>query len=376
MISRRSFLFGAAGTVLAAGAGGALFATTRTPHAALAPWQAPGALATDPRVKAAEWAILSPNPHNRQPWLLALSGANEVTVFCDLDRRLPVTDPFDRQIMIGLGCFIELYRLAAAQEGFEAIITPFPEGAPALNERLDKRPVAHIALVDGAAPDPLFAAAPNRRSYKEPFTDQAVAGSVLAGVRTASGVAFQDTVEADRVAALRTLCWDAWLIESENPAAHQESVDLMRIGKDEIEQNPDGIDLGGPMLEALHVAGLLTRETVADPTSTAYAQGKAAYEEMIGSAKGFVWQVAENTRAAQLQAGRDWLRINLAATAAGLAVHPLSQCLQEYEAMAPAYAQAHAALAPEGGTVQMLARVGYGPDVPPTPRWPAATRIL
>ena len=38
----------------------------------------------------------------------------------------------------------------------------------------------------------------------------------------------------------------------------------MRIGKAEINANPDGIDLGGAFLEALSAAGLLTRETLAD----------------------------------------------------------------------------------------------------------------
>lgn len=83
----------------------------------VAPWR--GATATtdpDPRVRALAWAVLAPNPHNRQPWLVKLpdSRPDEVWLHCDLDRRLPVTDPLDRQILIGFGCFAELFRLAAA----------------------------------------------------------------------------------------------------------------------------------------------------------------------------------------------------------------------------------------------------------------------
>ena len=37
--------------------------------------------------------------------------------------------------------------------------------------------------------------------------------------------------------------------------------------------------------------------------------------------------------------------------------------------MAAHYRQVHELLAPEGGTVQMLARLGYGESVPPSPRW-------
>jgi hypothetical protein len=36
----------------------------------------------------------------------------------------------------------------------------------------------------------------------------------------------------------------------------------------------------------------------------------------------------------------------------------------------------HAKLAPDGGRVQMLARIGYGPAVDQSPRWPLETIIV
>ncbi len=43
--------------------------------------------------------------------------------------------------------------------------------------------------------------------------------------------------------------------------------------------------------------------------------------------------------------------------------------------MAEVRAEAHRMLAPEGGTVQMLGRVGYGPEVARTPRWPLEAKL-
>jgi len=82
-----------------------------------------------------------------------------------------------------------------------------------------------------------------------------------------------------------------------------------------------------------------------------------------------------NSREDQIAAGRRWLRLNLATTELGLALHPVSQALQEYPEMAPYYAKAHEMLATEGQTVQMLGRLGYGPETPVSPRWPLETRI-
>jgi hypothetical protein len=75
-------------------------------------------------------------------------------------------------------------------------------------------------------------------------------------------------------------------------------------------------------------------------------------------------------------AGRVYLRVNLAATSLGLAMHPMSQALQEYAEVADAHARIHALLVPEGGRVQMLARVGHGPDVPPSPRFPLEAKLV
>lgn len=72
---------------------------------------------------------------------------------------------------------------------------------------------------------------------------------------------------------------------------------------------------------------------------------------------GHIWQVTPtNTREDQIAAGH-WLRLNLAATTTGLGTQPLSQPLQEYPEMKALYEGVHARLAPEAGTVQMLARI-------------------
>ena len=56
-------------------------------------------------------------------------------------------------------------------------------------------------------------------------------------------------------------------------------------------------------------------------------------------------------------------------------MQPMSQALQEYPEMAEIYKQTHDALAPAGQTVQMLARIGYGPTVPVSPRWPLEAKL-
>ena len=90
-----------------------------------------------------------------------------------------------------------------------------------------------------------------------------------------------------------------------------------------------------------------------------------------------IWTVTpDNARTTQINAGRDWLRINLAAVAEGVGFHPLSQALQEYPEMTEIYDEVHMRFAPDGGTVQMLSRLGYGPATGPTPRWPLEEKLV
>lgn len=375
---RKMILLVGGGAVLAAGGAFGL-AATRTPRSAFLPWDQAGRY-DDPRLRVLSWALLAPNPHNRQPWLADLSEPDVITLFADPGRLLPHTDPFNRQITIGLGCFLELLRMAAAEDGLRAEIAPFPQGSSP--DSLDRRPIARITLTPDAsiARDPLFALVPMRRSNKEPFDiTRPVPPDLLAPLAAAArnGTRFGGTVDATEVSDLRALTREALRIEVETPHTFQESVDLFRIGHHEVDANPDGIDFTGPLFETLRLTGQFSRDSAADPTSFAFRAGLDAVYANADTAMGHVWLVTQdNRRETQLATGADWLRVNLAATAQGLGFQPLSQALQEFPEMAEPFRKVHDRLAPEGGTVQMLSRIGYGPTVGTSPRWPLESRIV
>lgn len=372
-LNRRNFILGAGGTLALVGAAGA-WRVTRMPETAFAPWTFDPRPLPDVRLDAFRHAILAPNPHNRQPWTIRLEGAEQAIVSCDLDRRLPETDPFDRQNVIGFGTFLELARIAAAERGVRMEIEPFPEGEP--QPRLDKRPVARLTFArdPGQARDPLFAAIFKRRTNRLVYSAAPAAAQLESldreGAVTGTDPAF--------LAKLRQLAVAAIEGELRDPPAYRESIELMRIGHGQIDANPDGIPLSGPMIEATAMLGLTTRETLADPGSTSFQIGLDQMKETYGSIPAALWVVTPgNSRRDQLEAGRRYVRANLAASAMGLAMHPLSQSLQEYPAMAEHYRAVHTLLGASGEQrVQMLARIGTADMVPPAPRWPVESHYL
>ena len=376
-LSRRKTLTLIGGGVILAATAGLGVIASRTPRTALLPWGQAGE-GEDARHRALSYALLAPNPHNRQPWLVDLREPGVVTVHVDTARLLPFTDPYSRQITIGLGCFLELMRMAASHDGQRVTITPFPEGFD--DRALDGRPVARAVFTADAAvtPDPLFVHVLDRRSNKEPYdTSRPLPADTLDRLAVAGSARLGGTIVPAEVAEWRALTREALQIEIETPHTYRESVDLFRIGRTEVDANPDGIDFTGPLFEVMGATGLFTREVAMDTGSQAYRAGIDAVFANADTAMGHVWLVTEgNSRPDQIATGADWLRVNLAATAAGLAFQPLSQALQEYPEMAMLYRDLHARLAPQGGTVQMLARIGYGPTVDPSPRWPLEAKIL
>ncbi len=86
---------------------------------------------------------------------------------------------------------------------------------------------------------------------------------------------------------------------------------------------------------------------------------------------GYLWITSPgNSRIDQIRAGALYARANLAASAAGLAMHPVSQALQEYPEMDIEYKALHRRLnVVEPQRIQMLPRVGYAPTVAPAAPW-------
>ncbi len=333
------------------------------------PWTHPGEGEADPRRRAIAYGLLAPNPHNMQPWMADLREPGLVTLYTDPDRLLLVTDPFNRQIVIGCGGFLELMRMSAAEQGFEAHIEVFPQGEA--EPRLDARPFARVTFTRGGARDPLFAHVLARRTSRIPFEPRPIPPAAASRILAAAlpGVQAGCALDADRLAALRALVYEAARVEAYTPAAAHESCQRTFIGAADIAAHRYGVSLDGPTIEAAHALGLLTQAKMEQPGTWAFKESLSFLKTLSDTAQGFVWLTTPgDSRAEQIQAGRSYLRVNTQAAAEGLAMHPWSQALQEYPTMADLYRQAHRTLAPEGGRVQMLVRIGYAGPVAPAPR--------
>jgi hypothetical protein len=114
---------------------------------------------------ALELAVRAPSLHNIQPWRWR-SGDDAVELFLDTSRRLPATDPHDRELTISCGAALHHLVVALAGMGRAATVHRLPDPA---------RPscLARVELTE-RPPSPsdvaLAAAIPRRRTDRRRFT--------------------------------------------------------------------------------------------------------------------------------------------------------------------------------------------------------------
>ena len=377
---RRRFMRLVGGGVVVAASPWLLTGCSRDlPAEAVAAWAGPGAEA-DPRRWALAHALLAPHSHNLQSWIADLRTPGEITLFCDPQRLLPETDPFARQIMMSHGTFLELLDLAVRERGHRAEIALFPAG-PFDPKAAPDRPIARIRVVSdaGATRDALFGQILRRRTNRSlydaarPVPAQAWQAMAAAVAPHAVRFGHAGPEAADALKRHRDIAAEAWRIELTTPRAMLETLRVLRLGAAEVARHRDGVTVMDPVPVAMARLGLFDRTKAPGPDDYATTSQIEDFDAKLASTPGFLWMVTDgNDRATQVNAGRAYARVQLAATALGLAMQPLQQALQEYPEQAGPYARVHElvdARAP-GQTVQMWARVGFAPEVRPAPRRP------
>jgi nitroreductase len=316
-------------------------------------------------------AILAPSSHNAQPWRFRLGG-DRVDLLADRSRSLPASDPADRELTIGCGACLFYLRLAIRRAGRADHVVLLPDpGNPDL--------LARVRLGAGREPAPgdvaLCAAIPHRRTNRQPFAARPVPPALVA------------TLQADAVAERCTLR----VIAGEGPRTA-----VAELVEEADRRQAADLRFRQELATWVHPARSARRDGL--PDATLSEEGLLSYVERsdrspepaapVASAEPSAGEVAVRRTARDLQvvtgspllvllatagdAPRDWLatgqalaRILLRATAAGVAASFLNQPI-EVDSLRPRLA----AVLGEPGRPQLLLRLGYGPDVPPTPRRP------
>ncbi len=342
-------------------------------------WNGPAADINDIRLKVLSYAMLCPNPHNKQPWIIQLTGANSFELYVDPERLLPATDPIYRQIHIGQGTFLETLAIAATGLGHRANIEYFPAGMYS-NTKLEHKPVAAITLVKepGIKPDPLFVHLLTRHSNKREYHKQRLTTGELNSLQTFHGqqslskLTLVDSVDAQQ--KLTEVLTQAMQIEVGDRGRDNETIKMFRFNDDEVKKYRDGFGVaqsGISGIKKILVENLFLTRASVEKDPAAFGEGAVDMtQKSAASTATFGWLTTQtNSRLDQVLVGREYCRINLQTAAMGLAQHPMSQVLQEYPGMLALQQEFKQYFnIPQSQTVQMLFRLGHADATKHGPR--------
>ncbi|MFE3383575.1 Acg family FMN-binding oxidoreductase [Streptomyces anulatus] len=308
-------------------------------------------------------AVAAPSMHNAQPWrFVHHADTGVLSLYGDPDRALPVGDPEHRGMHLGCGGALFNLRVAAAQQGWDAVAEVFPD-------RRDPWRLVDVTLEEpGTVPfdrglADLFPAVEARHTNRSPFSDEQIppeifdelcAAALLEGARLA--------VPSDRYTDdLVDLVHDAELHEAASDLMRAEIIAWTRTGRAGEGPAAEGVPsyAFGPRQHDVKVPVRdfgLPRDTQSRATAT--------FEERPQLA---VLGTETDDPADWLRAGQAMERILLVATRDGLATSMMSQPLEWPELRSMARDPAS-----RMGFVHMVFRLGYGPPAAPTPRRPVA----
>ena len=164
------------------------------------------------------YAVLAPSRYNTQPWLFKITG-NDLRLYADRTRALPVSDPNDRALVIGCGCALYHLRIAIRHFGYKVLLHTFPD----LNDE-DLLAVVRLGPAHPSTPDidRLFAAI-TTQIPKEELVDTWTALPTLLDPEIARfGVELHPSSDAVELHSLRTIIAEAMAEMAERTDARSE----------------------------------------------------------------------------------------------------------------------------------------------------------
>ena len=264
---------------------------------------------------AAEASLLAPSVFNTQPWRWRIAG-DTMELSADPERRLDVTDPEGRQLLLSCGTALHHARTALAAAGWSATVER-------ISDEEHPHLLARIRLGAAGSPDPraqaLVDAMPRRRTDRRPFGDRTVPDAVLTELRLAveNEGAYLHVVRPDQVPLLAISAARAADAELSDPAYREE----LHRWTHRPEDSGDGVP------PATAVEQSLRRVPVRD-FSPDVAPGLAAGEDVDRGAAYVVIFGMTDKPTDLLRGGEAMSALLLAGTAEGLATAPFTDAVE------------------------------------------------
>ena len=302
----------------------------------------------------------APSVHNAQPWKFGLF-EDRIEVCADVARRLPVADPEDRELRLGIGAALYNLRLALLDQGVRPLVTIRPWEHPGAEAVV--RSGGRGALDERTGP--LFRSIPARRTNRRPFSEAPIPADHrhrLTRVAEAEGAWLEIVDNPVQQSRIQRLLTEAHAIQVRDDAFRAEFSSW--TGHDAPAAEGVPLASSGPAPEQQD--RYVLRDFGAGRARQRWPGRDFEREPLLA-----VLATHGDGEYAQLRAGQAMEAVLLTATSLGLAASFLSQVI-EVEACRYELRR----LFDDGLHPQTVLRLGFGSPVPTTPRRDTADLVV
>ncbi len=326
---RREFLkTGLAAGTLLTGAGALFTSCSGITRADLPPAQSSNAAITgldERRLSILEYASLAPSGHNSQPWVVTILAADKWIIGVDPARRLPAVDPDNREAMLSLGAFAENLSLAAGTFGFRADMQVIAESG------VDQA-IIEVTLKEANPVDYPLARMTRRMTVKHGHLAKEIKKEDVAALSGhMKDQLFYFPRGTEHARCIEEGAIENFRIQANRDDAQRELVKWVRLRNTDARRHRDGLTPASMEIDGLGGWFVRNFSRPADFMKDSFRrQGVQLTEELAREGGGwFIITGKGNTVADLIDTGRKFERLALMARERNIAIHPMTQYLEE-----------------------------------------------
>ena len=299
-------------------------------------------------------ATLAPSSHNTQPWQIELASPQRWLLSLNSARCLPVVDPQHREMILSLGTFLENLHQASAASSWEMtyhVLQPDPLA-----------PLIEIVLQPKPAPrdNNIIIQMESRRTLRRSLLTTTLKKEDVELLVAADPLLAYYSQDSSEGKLLSTLTQQSNLRQLASRPIQEELVQWIRLTTAEILAEENGITPASMEMNLFlrwYAEYRLTKKDLLSDFSM--KESLRLTEQQLTEGSGWIICMSPNTEVASLlSAGRRFEALWLRATAKKIAVHPMSQALEDplcQEELTHTLGKA---------PLQFIARIGYCSDHP------------
>jgi hypothetical protein len=359
MMNKRKFMGIAVGSTLAAGAIAYLFSDKHNfSRADLKPTKDRNSALKPDEEAILFLASLAPSGHNTQPWFVQYLEPYHWIIGNDRTKWLPAVDPTQRETMLSIGAFIQNLEYAAGSFGYICKWTLLAKTSQ--DDRVMEVTISKAKSAEAFDTEKIK----NRRTVRSGFLRDLLKPEdikdlidsepelihYLPATGRESQFIDQQTIEANR-------------LQADRDPAQQELADWIRFSSRDAEKYRDGLTTASMEIEGTAgwvVRNFYGRDNVMQQDFRSRGIDKIKQEVATGA--GWILITSkENSVAALLETGRRMQRLFLKVREKGIAIHPMTQILEE----ASTQKILNQSLA-INNPIQFILRTGYVKSYPPS----------